>query len=177
MAAKRHRQKARKNTVELDITAFMNLMVVLVPFLLMTAVFTNISVLDLKLPTPDADSASNNQPQKLDLKVIIRSELMTLTDQNGSVIKRMPKTQSGHNYTLLNQTLRIVKNKFPEKNSITILSEPLTPYDDIIQVMDKVREFHAAIDGEMEIFELFPNISIGDAPEISSADPQQENGA
>ncbi|NIO40724.1 MAG: biopolymer transporter ExbD, partial [Burkholderiales bacterium] len=35
---------------ELDITAFMNLMVVLVPFLLITAVFSRMTVLDLTLP-------------------------------------------------------------------------------------------------------------------------------
>ena len=164
MAHKRHRVRVRNKSVELDITAFMNLMVVLVPFLLMTAVFTSISVLDLKLPTPGESSTSKNDKQKLDLNVIIRKDIMILTDQNGQVIKRMPKTQSGHNYTLLNQTLRLVKNKFPDKTTITILSETFTPYNDIIQVMDKVREFQAVVDGEVSTFELFPNISIGDAP-------------
>ena len=89
---------------------------------------------------------------------------MVLTDQTGRVIKRMPKTQSGHNYILLNQTLRLVKNKFPDKTTITILSETYTPYNDIVQVMDKVREFQAVVDGEVTSFELFPHISIGDAP-------------
>jgi len=164
MAHKRHRIRERNPSVELDITAFMNLMVVLVPFLLMTAVFTSISVLDLKLPTPGASSSSKDNKQKLDLNVIIRKNKMILTDQNGRVIKRMPKTQSGHNYTLLNHTLRLVKDKFPDKTTITILSETFTPYNDIVQVMDKVREFQAVVDGEVSTFELFPNISIGDAP-------------
>ena len=61
MGHKRHRVRQRNTSVELDITAFMNLMVVLVPFLLMTAVFTSISVLDLKLPTPGASSSSINR--------------------------------------------------------------------------------------------------------------------
>ena len=167
MAHKRHRIRARNTSVELDITAFMNLMVVLVPFLLMTAVFTNMSVLDLKLPTPEANAASKDNKQKLDLNIIIRKNIMILTDQNGQIIKNMPKVQSGHNYTLLNQTLRLVKNKFPDKTTITILSEAYTPYNDIIQVMDKVREFQSLVDGEVTSFELFPNISIGDAPKLS----------
>jgi biopolymer transport protein ExbD len=169
MAHKRHRVRARNSSVELDITAFMNLMVVLVPFLLMTAVFTSISVLDLKLPTPGASSSSKDNKQKLDLNVIIRKNRMILTDQNGRIIKRMPKTKSGHNYALLNQTLRLVKDKFPDKTTITILSERYTPYNDIIQVMDKVREFQALVDGEISTFELFPNISIGDAPKTSQS--------
>jgi len=169
MGHKRHRVRARNTSVELDITAFMNLMVVLVPFLLMTAVFTSISVLDLKLPTPGASDSSKDTKQKLDLNVIIRKNKMILTDQNGRIIKRMPKTQSGHNYTLLNQTLRLVKDKFPDKTTITILSERYTPYNDIIQVMDKVREFQAVVDGEISTFELFPDISIGDAPKTSQS--------
>lgn len=169
MRHKRHNIKARNTSVDLDITAFMNLMVVLVPFLLMTAVFTSISVLDLKLPDPSSGSSSKDDKQKLDLNVIIRQDVMILTDQNGRIIKRMPKTQSGHNYTLLNQTLRLVKNKFIDKTTITILSEPLTPYNDIIQAMDTVREFQSVTDGEVETYELFPNISIGDAPEINNA--------
>jgi biopolymer transport protein ExbD len=168
MAHKRRRNRARNKSVELDITAFMNLMVVLVPFLLMTAVFTSISILDLKLPAAGTNDASANKPQKLDLNVIIRKDKMILIDQHGRVIKHIPKTQSGHNYTLLNQTLRLVKNSFPDKTTITILSEAFTPYNDIIQVMDKARQFQALVDGEITSFELFPDISIGDAPKVNS---------
>ena len=87
MGHKKHRIRARNTSVELDITAFMNLMVVLVPFLLMTAVFTSISVLDLKLPTPGANNSSRDNKQKLDLNVIIQQNKMILTDQNGRIIK------------------------------------------------------------------------------------------
>ena len=37
-------------STELNITAFMNLMVILVPFLLITAVFSRLAVLELNLP-------------------------------------------------------------------------------------------------------------------------------
>jgi len=80
------------------------------------------------------------------------------------MIKHIPKTKSGYNYVLLNQTLRIIKYKYPEKASITILSEPYTSYDTLVQVMDTVREFKTLQDGEIVVAELFPGISIGDAP-------------
>lgn len=44
------RRKRMQETVELNITAFMNLMVILVPFLLITAVFSRMTVLELNLP-------------------------------------------------------------------------------------------------------------------------------
>ena len=43
-------RRLRKEAAHLEITAFINLIVVLVPFLLSTAVFTRLAVLDLKLP-------------------------------------------------------------------------------------------------------------------------------
>ena len=43
-------RRLRREPTGLDVTAFINLIVVLVPFLLSTAVFTRLSVLDLSLP-------------------------------------------------------------------------------------------------------------------------------
>ena len=43
-------RRIRRHAAELDVTAFINLIVVLVPFLLSTAVFTRLSVIDLSLP-------------------------------------------------------------------------------------------------------------------------------
>ena len=49
---RRRRGGRRHNddTAELNITAFMNLMVILVPFLLITAVFSRLAILELNLP-------------------------------------------------------------------------------------------------------------------------------
>jgi len=49
--------------VELDITA-LNLMVVLVPFLLMSALFTSISILELKLPGMSSSKKDNKKPDQ-----------------------------------------------------------------------------------------------------------------
>ena len=46
----------------------------------------------------------------------------------------------------------------------TILLEPDVPYDVLVQVMDAVRLFEDVQDGEPVQAELFPEISIGDAP-------------
>jgi biopolymer transport protein ExbD len=163
MPGKRYKRSQRRNSqVELDITAFMNLMVVLVPFLLMSAIFTNISILDLKLPGMSSAKPDNKKPD-FELQVTVRKKALDLSDTKGGLIKHIPITKSGHNYVLLNQTLRIIKYKFPDKTNITILSEPYTKYDAIVQVMDTVREFKTLQDGEVVVAELFPGISIGDA--------------
>ena len=46
------RRRLKRHAAHLEITAFINLIVVLVPFLLSTAVFSRIAVMELKLPAP-----------------------------------------------------------------------------------------------------------------------------
>ncbi|MFC6978348.1 ExbD/TolR family protein [Microbulbifer taiwanensis] len=48
---RRRRQGRNKEAPELDITAFLNLMVVLVPFLLVSAVFSRVTILELNMPS------------------------------------------------------------------------------------------------------------------------------
>lgn len=166
IAMYRRKRKKRETQVELNITAFMNLMVVLVPFLLMTAVFANISVLDLKLPDINSTPAQSNKKPVFELQVTVRKDRLELSDTQGGLIKKIPVTQSGHNYVLLNQTLRLIKFKFPEKRRITILSEPYTSYETIVELMDTVREYQTLQDDEVVALELFPDVSIGDAARI-----------
>jgi len=45
-----------------------------------------------------------------------------------------------------------------------VLAEPNTPYDTLVQVMDAVRAGRTVQGAAVVHAELFPNISIGDAP-------------
>ena len=47
-----------------------------------------------------------------------------------------------------------------------MLSEPNTSYDTLVQVMDSVRAGHSIENHQIVRTELFPQISIGDAPVI-----------
>jgi hypothetical protein len=61
-----------------------------------------------------------------------------------------------------------IKGKFPEVTAATVLAQPDTPYDMLVQVMDSVREARpsgaAAKNAKAPSTVLFPDISIGDAP-------------
>jgi biopolymer transport protein ExbD len=162
MAYRQHASK-RFQVMELNITAFMNLMVVLVPFLLMTAVFSHLTILDLNLPPADASEAKQNDKPPLEFRVTIRSDALILSDNRGGLIKRIERGANGHNYALLKETLKSVKARFPDKTELTILSEAKTPYDDLIQTMDSARSYLALYQGQQVFAELFPDISIGDA--------------
>jgi biopolymer transport protein ExbD len=163
--AKRLRTRRKHPAAELNITAFMNLMVVLVPFLLMSAVFSHITILDLNLPPPGSEA---DQPKKppFELRLTIRSNMLVLSDNQRGLIKRIPQKNRTHNYALLKATLKQIKARFPDKTTLTILAEQSTRYDDLIQTMDASRSYQTLYQGEQVYAELFPDISIGDAPKI-----------
>ncbi len=161
MSRRIHRR--RHPAVELNITAFMNLMVVLVPFLLMTAVFSHITILDLNLPEPSAQDQKKPKQPPYELRVTIRKSQLVLSDNRLGMIQRIPAKQGEHDFARLKQTLKAVKARLPEHTNITILAEQQTSYDDLIKAMDSSRSFRTQIDGEWVFAELFPDISIGDA--------------
>lgn len=159
-AARRHR---RKDAEGLNITAFMNLMVVLVPFLLITAVFSRMTILELNLPS--STEAVPETPQALNLEIVVRAGELQVADRGTGLLRSIPRTAADPGLAALASFLREeVKTRFPEATSVTILIEPDIPYDTVVQVMDAVRVDSAMVDGRMVQTELFPDISIGDAP-------------
>jgi biopolymer transport protein ExbD len=164
------RRRFRRHRIEpqeMNITAFMNLMVILVPFLLITAVFSRLTILELNLPPASAGGPDNKQ--ELHLEVVIRANALEVGERNSGVLKRIDKTAKGHDYKELSAALRQIKERFPDKTAATILSEQDTPYDTLVQVMDAVRVFEVAQGGAVTRYELFPDISIGDAPVRTAA--------
>ena len=151
------------DAAELNITAFMNLMVILVPFLLITAVFSRVAILQLNLPTTP-DAGNPNKKPEFHLQVTIRKDLLDVSDTRGGLIQRIAIKEDQHDYIALSKLLQKIKVRYPDKTSATILSEKNTTYDTLIQVMDSVRMFKTVQYGEAINAELFPDISIGDAP-------------
>ena len=147
---------------DINITAFMNLMVILVPFLLITAVFSRITILELNLPA--AGNGQVLEDHQFELEIIVRENSIEVGDRNGGLIKQLPATESGHDLAQLSDLLQQVKARFPDKLDATLLLEADTPYNILVQVMDSVRVAHVVQAGSMQLAELFPEIAIGDAP-------------
>ena len=157
-------RRLRKHAAHLEITAFINLIVVLVPFLLSTAVFTRMAVIDLSLPAQSTGALEKLKGDDLKLEVVIRPDALEVGDRIGGLIQRLPATAAGPDVRALQVLVQQLKTRFPDKTEATVLAEPNTPYDTLVQVMDAVRAGHAVQGATVVRAELFPNISIGDAP-------------
>ena len=200
MRSRRHSRA--KEAPELDITAFLNLMVVLVPFLLVSAVFSRVTILELNMPT-GAGGASEDPG--VSLEVVVRKDALEISDgdkviarfpnlnqpegaaepalaeeggaqipvdENGQPI--VPPTEEVYDLAKLREHLLRIKETYPDKTDSTLLMEPQVAYEHLVGVMDTVRsaevmpvpEDGSAPDPEAtpERLELFPDISLGDAP-------------
>jgi biopolymer transport protein ExbD len=155
--------RIRRHAAELDVTAFINLIVVLVPFLLSTAVFTRLSVIDLALPAQNS-GVEQLKVDELKLEVVIRPDALEVGDKIGGLIARIPNTAQGYDTAALAQVVEQLKSRFPTQANATVLALPDTSYEVLVQVMDAVRERPLPPSGKGQVVPLFPDISIGDAP-------------
>jgi hypothetical protein len=104
-------------------------------------------------------------PQALNLEIIVRGDSLQVADRGTGLLRAIPRTGEDAGLAALADFLRDdVKARFPDATSVTILIEPDIPYDTLVQVMDAVRVDARMVDGRMIQTELFPDISIGDAP-------------
>lgn len=171
----RRRHKRAREDADLDITAFMNLMIVLVPILLINMIFAHTSVLDLNFP--ESNAVQNEQEEELQLQVIILDKQLVVSDNKGGVIKKVNNLKDGYDFELLGKVMQELKNRVPEKKDITIMAKKKTSYQTLVSVMDSVRAFPTVVAGNLVYGELFPEISIADAPEIIGNDDEVAKAA
>jgi biopolymer transport protein ExbD len=204
------KRRLKREGAHLELTAFINLIVVLVPFLLSTAVFTRLSVMDVALPAPSQGGPLDQiKAGELQLEVVIRKDAFEVGDRVGGLIQRIDRANpapanatgapgaaapaaagtpgatpaAGATAALktLNALMVQIKQKFPDKTEVAVLAEPDTSYDHLVQVMDAVRAAPTSRieNGQAKVLmgDLFPDISIGDAPVRGAATGAARAGA
>ena len=174
MARRHHYQRRTKQPAyEIDVTTFLNLMVVLIPFLLITAVFSRLTIVELNLPS-SAGGPSTTQ-EGFQPEVIVRKEGIEIS--NGKVIiATIPNKVDEYDLQTLSEYMIELKQTYPGQDAASVLMEARIPYDHLIQVMDIVRSVAVPIEDtdetedsdeteeQFELVALFSEISVGVAP-------------
>ena len=160
----RNNRKGQEVTgLGLNLIPMMDILTVLVIFLLITAVFTHVTIMDLSIPT-QAGGAAVNTPN-FSIEVIVRKAGLEIA--NGSSVEAaIPKKDDKYDLEMLSKMLTRLKAQYPEKEDATVLMEQDIQYDYLIQIMDAMRgaDVREEGSGEMKKLVLFPKISVGDAP-------------
>jgi biopolymer transport protein ExbD len=166
--AMRKLERRHRKPAELLLVPMIDIFTVLVTFLLMTAVFSRTVILELKLPSQSAEFVP--PPPGLKLEVILRQDLVQVADSNSGPLATFPRSRRDLPYDLggLSEYLQVVKSKYPDMTDATLLLEKDIPYDALVQVMDTMRIVEQKQGLATVQAELFPNVSMGDAPEIDA---------
>jgi biopolymer transport protein ExbD len=158
-----------RKPAEVMLVPMIDIFVVLVTFLLMTAVFSRITILQLDLPS--ADSGAAPAAPEFRLEVIVRESGFELTNGE-SLIAALPKVDGEYDFAMLAQLAQQLKSENPNVDDASVLLERTVKYDYLIQVMDAIRsaELPAAAGsaadhpGATKRTQLFTNIAVGEAP-------------
>ena len=168
LAARAMRNHAKyKGRNDLNIVPMIDMMVILVFFLLFTAVFSNTNIIELNLPAPN--SSIPELPKGLQLEVIVHRDSLDIADRNSGVLRSLPKKNGDYDYQGLSEFLQFVKSKYPTVLAASVLLEQDIPYDVLVQTMDNVRLWQMNDAPKFTKVELFPDISVGDAPVTGAA--------
>jgi biopolymer transport protein ExbD len=160
---------------ELDITSFMNLMIVLVPVLLLSITFTQISVHEIKLPDLTGGFAASAESQS-QLEVVVGEDGFSIYyPDKRSLIKQLPMiestvrnasgetvTVSAYDFENLSLVLQDVKSQMSDRRDILLLADRSLQYQDLVSTMDAVKSYRTVLAASVVEVELFPIISLGD---------------
>ena len=159
-----HYRLMNKEEPELNVTTFLNLMVVLVPFLLITAVFSRMTIVELNLPS----STGGPAPTEVGFRpeVVVRKVGIEITNGR-EVIAAIPNVDDEYDLDTLSKYMLSLKRDYPDVDDVSVLLEPDIPYDYLIQVMDRVRSAEIPDEqtgSELTRVALFTAIAVGEAP-------------
>ena len=175
MLSKRTRVSAKREEAQLDITSFMNLMIVLVPVLLMMMVFSRITVVELQLPAL-SNAQSPEELQNEQLEVLVSNQGLQVYFPQGYLLKDIPlitieneqQSIEQHDFDTLQLTLKQVKQallaKGVEKQDLVLLVDDDVDYQTLINLIDTSRSYKDVVAASLVDAELFPNVSFADAP-------------
>lgn len=163
------RRKPPAKPVELMLVPMIDIFSVMITFLLMTAIFSRISIIQLDLPSAATGEASE---PAFRLEVMVRKEGLELTNGRDT-IAMLPVENGAYPLKQLMLLAANLKGQHVDIDTASVLMAPDVQYDHLVQVMDAIRSTDAATAAsngftgtpdERGRISMFPKIAVGDAP-------------
>ena len=122
---------------QLHLIPFIDLLSVLISFLLMTSVWTQIERINVKQQPnqPSEEPPDEPEEEKLKLTVLIKSTGYTVTTK-GKIVKEIEKKCDECDTATLDEALKGVVAEHPSNHDVTLTTEDTVPYNQLILVMD-----------------------------------------
>lgn len=157
--------RSREEDTELNMVPVMNMFMVLIPFLLMSASFYHIKAVNTSVPIHGSATQAENRvaPQKQAHKLTVVLELKkdqvrlsALSDTLDQDVLTSLETQlvrtAGQTLSVasISEHLSKIKEKYPQSDTMLLIPDDTVSYAEIIQAMDCARKH--------DTLALFPNV-------------------
>jgi biopolymer transport protein TolR len=117
----------------INLVPFIDLMAVTISFLIMTAVWTQITRLQVsQAGGPSSDTPPDEKALQLNLTITERG--YTLSAQGA--LQEVPKVSGTYDVKGLEDKLKLIRTNFPDQRTITVQSEDAVKYVDLVKVID-----------------------------------------
>ncbi|MGF1509106.1 MAG: ExbD/TolR family protein [Myxococcota bacterium] len=121
---------------QLNLVPFIDLLSVLISFLLMTAVWTQVARIEVRqMPNQPSEEPPPEEEEQLNLSLLIKSSGYTVSAKN-AVIKDIEKVGESYDLDALSEVLKQIKTEYQSNKDIIVTSEDTVPYQELITVMD-----------------------------------------
>ena len=173
---KKKKGSGLSHTLEADVnvTPVMNLFVVLIPFLLFSAVFVKIAVINIALPgRPGEFEEFKKAPNAPDVNVSVgvsKSRLIIAVSGDKNYSEEIELTGNVKPLKDFHRVLVRIKKDFPTKKDIIVLPDRNVKYEQIVNILDVARDllpddppiYARDVRGEtVRLRTLFPDVVLG----------------
>jgi biopolymer transport protein ExbD len=131
---------------DLNLAPIIDCFVVLITFMLASAAFLSIGILDAGIAAAGA-TTSKSQPPPINITVELQSSHLALIEVTGKMRKKIPVAAKGDtwNYEDLTAQLASIKAKYPSVTAATLSAQNTVQYKDVVQSMEIVRKTLPAV--------------------------------
>jgi biopolymer transport protein ExbD len=126
-------------SIDIDMTPVMNLFMVLIPFLMSMAVFTQLAIIEFSLPPAQTEGDAAESTKELDISIVVSENGYRIVG-TGKKLDLIPKVRGKYQMEKLRTLLKAIKFQYPSQKSVVLVFDGNTLYDDIIKFMDVCRE-------------------------------------
>jgi len=154
MAALGSRRKRPEPDVEINMVPIMNMFLVLIPFLLMSASFLHLKAIDTSVPVRAETATSKDDSKESEIAVTAVVKLtytavrLSVTsnelseEQLNALDRKIEWTKDSENKMLaeISEFLNDIKNEYPKSNTLILSPADNVVYEDIVNVMDIARK-------------------------------------
>lgn len=164
---------------ELNLTPFLDVMITLIPFLMLTASFFSVVVLEAKLPTPIPPERMQEvkMPPPFDLVVMVPKDSIKIYVNNKDPLgppqyfvdasdRKDSSSYTDEQIDKFHNILIEIKKKFPTEERMALDPHPALPLEKLSQIIDQSKTFagtDAAINENPQFkqsMRLFPGLAM-----------------